>query len=98
MANARELNFDDIPSDEEKRQRGRASANALSFDDIPHDPLTALQGGAAFASGFNRAVGPGLAGLPVKAVADVIDLAKAGLGYVGGKTGLIKPENLPQPL
>lgn len=78
--------------------RRKVSAKDLDFTDLPMEPLTALQGGAALASGFNRAAIAGIAGLPAKTGADLIDLAKAAYGFTGGKLGLIDPNDLPQPL
>jgi hypothetical protein len=50
----------------------------------------------AGAAGVNRAVLSNLPGLPVDTALNVADLAKAGYGYVGGKLGLLKPDQLPQ--
>jgi hypothetical protein len=53
---------------------------------------------AALAAGYNDSMLTGIPGLPVDTALNVADLARAGYGFVGGKLGLIKPENLPQPL
>src|SRR5689334_23293136 len=76
-----------------------AEALARKYGATIHgDPVTPLQAGAAFASGFNRAVIAGVGGLPVDTALNVADLARAGYGYAGSKLGLIKPDDLPAPL
>lgn len=48
---------------------------------------------APFARGLGSSIGPGLAGAPVDAATDAVDLLRAGVGYAGHKMGL-----LDQPL
>jgi hypothetical protein len=50
----------------------------------------------AAVAGVNRAGYSGILGMPVDTMLNVADLAKAGVGYVGGKLGLMKPDQLPQ--
>lgn len=64
----------------------------------PKEAPSALSRAAAGAAGYNESVLAGIPGLPVDTALNVADLARAGYGYVGGKLGLIKPDNLPEPL
>lgn len=61
-------------------------------------PMTALQGGAALASGFNRGFFEGIGGLPVDTALNVADLARAAYGTVGRATGFLTPDEMPAPL
>ena len=97
MARIDALKFDDLP-DEQPQPSKRANARSLSFDDLPSESLTPMQGAGALASGFNRSALAGLPGLPVKTALDVADLARAGYGYIGHKTGMLKPEEMPELL
>lgn len=65
---------------------------------IEGGPLTALQAGGALSAGVNRGVIAGLAGLPAKVGADIIDLGRAAYGYAGHKLGALTPDEMPQPL
>jgi hypothetical protein len=60
--------------------------------------MTALQGGAALASGFNRGLIEGIGGLPVDTALNVADLARAAYGTVGRATGFLSPNDMPAPL
>ncbi len=57
-------------------------------------PPTAQDRAQAGAAGINKGFLANLPGLPVDTLLNVVDLAKAGGGYVGSKLGM-KPENLP---
>lgn len=98
MGNVRDLDFSDLPEAPSTPKAKRADVHSLSFDDIPSAPLTALQGGAALASGFNRSVIAGIGGLPVATALNAADLVRAGYGAAGKAMGLLTPEQMPEPL
>jgi hypothetical protein len=70
----------------------------LKAEPEPKPEPSTLSRVGALAAGYNDSMLSGLPGLPVDTALNVADLARAGYGYLGGKTGFLKPEDLPQPL